>query len=314
MAEALLETLLKDAEGRDALLIAGPTASGKSALAVAMAKATGGVVVNADSMQIYGGIRILTARPTPEEEADVEHALYGCVDPALAYSAGDYVRAIEPLLARLKSEGRLAVVVGGTGLYFRALTDGLVEMPDFPAAIMANVEAMEAAGLSLHDWLKREDPDSAKRLSPADQPRLQRAVSVKLATGRTLGEWQRDTTSPVLATGRWAGVFLAPDRAALYARIDRRFQLMMQQGALEEARHIRSLGLPANRGVMKAHGMPHLIRHLAGGITLEQAITLGQQDTRNYARRQGTWARRFMADWRWIDLSDMRGADRAPTL
>ncbi len=300
MAEALLETLLRDAKGRDALLIAGPTASGKSALAIAVAKATGGIVVNADSMQIYDGIRILTARPTPEEEAAVEHQLYGFVDPRIAFSAGDYVRAVTPVLADLKAAGRLAVVVGGTGLYFRALTDGLVEMPDFPAAIMAEVEAMEAAGLSLHGWLKREDPDSAARLSPADQPRLQRAVSVKLATGRTLGDWQRDTTIPVLPKDCWAGICLAPERAALYARIDLRFHSMMEQGALEEARHIRSLALPANRGVMKAHGMPHLIRYLEGGMALEEAITLGQQDTRNYARRQGTWARKFMGSWRQV--------------
>jgi tRNA dimethylallyltransferase len=300
MAEALVETLLEDARGRDALLIAGPTASGKSALAIAVAQATGGVVVNADSMQIYDGIRILTARPIPEEEAAVEHRLYGFVDPRIAFSAGDYVRAVTPVLAELKANGRLAVVVGGTGLYFKALTDGLVEMPDFPAAIMAEVESMEAAGLSLHEWLKREDPGSAARLSPADQPRLQRAVSVKLATGRTLGEWQRDTTAPVLAAGRWSGVCLAPDRATLYARIDQRFHAMIQQGALDEARHIRSIALPANRGVMKAHGMPHLIRHLDGTMMLEQAITLGQQDTRNYARRQGTWARKFMGSWRQV--------------
>jgi tRNA dimethylallyltransferase len=308
MAEALLETLLEDAKGRDALLIAGPTASGKSALAIAVAKATGGVVVNADSMQIYDGIRILTARPTPEEEAMVEHRLYGFVDPRIAFSAGDYVRAVAPVLAELKDAGRLAVVVGGTGLYFRALTNGLVEMPDFPAAIMAEVEAMEAAGLSLHDWLKREDPGSAARLSPADQPRLQRAVSVRLATGRTLGDWQRDTTTPVLAAGSWAGICLAPDRASLYTRINQRFHVMMAQGALDEARHIRSLALTPNRGVMKAHGMPHLIRHLEGGMTLEQAITLGQQDTRNYARRQGTWARKFMPDWRQVGSAGLKPA------
>jgi tRNA dimethylallyltransferase len=300
MAGALLETLLEDTRGRDALLIAGPTASGKSALAIAVARATGGAVVNADSMQIYDGIRILTARPTVEEETQVEHRLYGCVDPRMAFSAGDYVRLVTPVLAELKAAGRLAVVVGGTGLYFKALTDGLVEMPDFPAAIMAEVEAMEAAGQSLHEWLKREDPASAARLAPADQPRLQRAVSVKLATGRTLGEWQRDTTAPVLDNNRWSGVCLAPDRTTLYARIDQRFHLMIGQGALDEARHIRSLDLPHNRGVMKAHGMPHLIRHLNGETALDDAIRLGQQDTRNYARRQGTWARKFMSHWRQI--------------
>jgi len=301
MGNALLDQIVKDAEGRDALLIAGPTASGKSALAMAAAQAVGGVVVNADSMQIYARLRILTARPTAVEEAAVEHRLYGFVDPAIAFSTGDYVRAVKPVLAELKARGKLAVVVGGTGLYFKALTDGLVAMPDIPPSIMAEVEAMEAGGQSLHAWLQREDPEAAARLSPADRPRLQRAVSVKRATGRTLGEWQRDATIPLLSAGSWAGVFLTPDRQTLYDRIDRRFLAMMEQGALEEARLIRSLALPANRGIMKAHGMPHLIRHLDGGMTLEEAIAMGQQDTRNYARRQGVWARRFMTEWRHVD-------------
>ena len=266
---------------------------------MAVARAVGGAVVNADSMQVYDGLRILTARPTPEEEATVEHRLYGFVDPRTAFSAGDYLRGITPLLADLRHAGRLAVLVGGTGLYFKALTDGLVDMPDVPAAVMAEVEAMPAA--ALHEALRREDPESAARLSPADAPRLQRALSVKRATGRTLGEWQRSATAPVLQPGRWAGVFLAPDRAALYERIDSRFEAMMREGALDEAERIRALRLPANRGAMKAHGMPHLIRHLDGEITREEAMRLGRRDTRNYAKRQFTWARRFMKGWRWVE-------------
>jgi tRNA dimethylallyltransferase len=303
MAEALLDQLVRDAEGKDALLIAGPTASGKSALAVAVAKRTGGVVVNADSMQIYDGIRVLTARPTLEEEATVAHELYGFVDPRVAFSAGDYSRAVTACLGTLKAKGQLAVLVGGTGLYFKALTEGLVEMPDIPPPIMAEIEQLTTDGVSLHDLLKTEDNEAAGRLSPADTPRLQRALSVVRATGRTLGDWQRSTTIPVLAEGRWSAVFLAPDRDALYARIDKRFHAMMAMGALDEARHIRSLQLPINRGVMKAHGMPHLIRHLYGEITLDEAIRLGQQDTRNYARRQFTWARRFMMSWRWAQIA-----------
>ncbi len=297
MAEALTETLLRDAEGKDALLIAGPTASGKSALALAIAKATGGVVVNADSMQLYDGLRVLTARPTPEEEAGAEHRLYGFVDPRIAFSVGDYVRAAAPLLAELKQERRLAVLVGGTGLYFRALTDGLADVPPIPAELMAQVEAMPPG--QLHEALSREDPDSAARLSPADAPRLQRALAVVRATGLTLGAWRRDATAPVLGPGRWTGLFLAPEREALYARIDLRFEAMMAEGALDEAAAIRDLDLPGNRGVMKAHGMPHLIAHLEGRLQLEEAIRLGQRDTRNYAKRQFTWARRFMTDWRW---------------
>ncbi len=297
MAEALTETLLRDAEGKDALLIAGPTASGKSALAIAVAKATGGVIVNADSMQLYDGLRVLTARPTPEEEAAAEHRLYGFVDPRVAFSVGDYVRTAAPLLGDLQRAGRLAILVGGTGLYFRALTHGLAEVPAIPAEVMAEVEAIPPG--ELHRTLAAEDPESAGRLSPADLPRLQRALSVKRGTGLSLGDWRRDATAPILQPDRWAGLFLGPERGPLYGRIDRRFEAMMASGALEEAARIRDLGLPANRGVMKAHGMPHLIAHLDGRLSLEEAIRLGQRDTRNYAKRQFTWARRFMTDWRW---------------
>jgi tRNA dimethylallyltransferase len=165
---------------------------------------------------------------------------------------------------------------------------------------MADVEAMQEGGEDLHTWLLREDPETAARLSPADTPRLQRAVSVKRATGRTLGYWQQTATAPVLAPGRWKGLFITPDRERLYERINARFHVMMAQGALDEARAIKALALPANRGVMKAHGMPHLLAHLGGELTLDEAIQLAQQDTRNYAKRQFTWARRFMADWRQI--------------
>ena len=279
------------------MLIAGPTASGKSALAIALAKATGGVVVNADSMQVYAGLRMLSARPTLGEEAQVAHRLYGFVDPVRAFSTGDYVRAVTPLLADLKQRQQLAIIVGGSGLYFKALTDGLVAMPEISAAVMSEVEAMP----DLHGWLQREDPASAFRLSPGDLPRLQRAAAVKLATGRTLGDWQREATMPVLTAGRWKGLFLNRDRAWLYERINLRFETMLRYGALDEARAIAALALPPNRGVMKAHGLPHLLAYLRGEMALDEAIRLGQQDTRNYAKRQFTWARRYMGGWRWVD-------------
>jgi tRNA dimethylallyltransferase len=285
----------------DALLIAGPTASGKSAFALEAAKRTGGVIINADSMQIYDGLRILTARPTVEEESQVEHHLYGCVDPQTAFSTGDYTRTIAPLLKRFVLEKRLVIIVGGTGLYFNALTKGLVDIPDLDPHIMEDVEAMQARGEDLHAWLALHDPASAERLSPTDTPRLQRATAVKLATGRTLGAWQQETTAPLIPAGRWRGVFLAPSREMLYARINSRFVSMLDKGAMDEARAIMALDLPANRGVMKAHGMPHLLAYLRGETTLDDAVRLGQQDTRNYAKRQFTWARRFMADWQWIE-------------
>jgi tRNA dimethylallyltransferase len=296
MGRALLEQVLDGMAGREALLIAGPTASGKSALAIAAARALDGVVVNADSMQIYDGLRILTARPTPEEESQAEHRLYGAVDPRIAFSVGDYVRLAAPVLAGLKAAGRAAVIVGGTGLYFRALTQGLVETPEIPPHVLNQVAQVENQ-VELHAWLAERDPARAAELNPADRPRLQRAAAIWLATGRGLKDWQAQPQPPLLAPGSWTGVFLDAERQALYARIDARFHAMVAAGALDEARAVMALGLPANRGVMKAHGMPHLVRHLQGGIGLDEAIAKGQQDTRNYARRQAIWARRYMADW-----------------
>jgi tRNA dimethylallyltransferase len=299
MADALLDTVLKEAGGAETLLIAGPTASGKSALAVAAARALGGVVVNADSMQVYHGPRTLTARPTPEEEAAVEHRLYGFVDPRTAFSTGDYLRAVAPVLANLRASGRPAIVVGGTGLYFRALTQGLVETPEIPPHVVDEVRRL-GEGAALHAWLAARDPARAAELKPADTPRLQRAASIWLATGRSLKEWQATPQPPVLAPDSWRGFFLDADRETLHARINARFRRMIAEGAMDEARAVSALGLAANRGVMKAHGMPHLLRHLADGLPLEDAIRLGQLDTRKYARRQRIWARRYMADWRWL--------------
>jgi tRNA dimethylallyltransferase len=301
MGNEPLDICLAALGDRDALLIAGPTASGKSALAIAVARASGGIVVNADSMQLYAGTRILTARPTPGEEAMVGHELFGVVDPRTEASVGGYLRLIEPLLTTLKAARRPAIITGGTGLYFRALTEGLVETPPIPAGVAAEVERMAAADLDLHAWLAERDPEAAARLAPADVPRLMRAASVWLATGRGIGVWREAKATPLLPEGTWSGVFLSPDREALYRRIDTRFHAMIEAGALDEAREIATLALPANRGVMKAHGMPHLIAHLAGTITLDEAIALGQRDTRNYAKRQMTWARKFMARWRWLN-------------
>ncbi len=300
MVEALVRELAEGREGRTALLIAGPTASGKSALALALAEATGGVVINGDSMQLYGGLRVLTARPSVAEEARAEHRLYGTVDPGTAFSVGDYLRLVAPVLRELADAKRLAIIVGGTGLYFRALTEGLVETPAIAPEVVAKVDALTAAGVDLRQHLATFDPVTAARLKPADTGRLQRALAVAIGTGRPLSVWQAEAAPPLLRPEAWQGVFIAPERAALYARINSRFEIMLQAGALEEARFIRTLNLPPNRGVMKSHGMPHLIAHLDGAMTIEAAARLGQQDTRNYAKRQFTWARKYMADWRWI--------------
>ncbi|MGL5137366.1 MAG: tRNA (adenosine(37)-N6)-dimethylallyltransferase MiaA [Beijerinckiaceae bacterium] len=300
MGEKPLDICLAALDGRDALLIAGPTASGKSALAIAVAQAVSGVVVNADSMQLYAGPRILTARPSPEEEASVAHRLFGVVDPREEANVGTYLRLVAPTLAELKASDRPAIITGGTGLYFRALTEGLVETPPIPVEIATEVERMATEGVDLHGWLASRDPASAKRIAPADTPRLMRAAMVWLATGRSIGDWRGTARTPLLAPDNWSGVFLSPDRETLYARINRRFEGMMAEGALDEAREIAALSLSPNRGVMKAHGMPHLLAHLSGALPIGEAIAYGQRDTRNYAKRQETWARKFMADWRWI--------------
>jgi tRNA dimethylallyltransferase len=282
-----------------AVLIAGPTASGKSALAIAVAQALGGAVVNADSMQVYSDLRVLSARPDEADEKLIQHALYGFVPADTEFSVGRYLEALDQVLQVLNQERRAAVIVGGTGLYFRALTEGLAGTPAISPGAKAEVSRIGDAA-ALHAWLARHDPPVGERLGAADLPRLQRAAEVLVATGRSIMDWQRENGPPLLPPGSWAGFFLSRSREELSAAIDRRFESMIARGALEEAGQVAALALPANRGVMKAHGLPHLIRHLSGDIALPEAIRLGQQDTRRYAKRQMTWARRFMRDWTWI--------------
>ena len=284
----------------NAVLIAGPTASGKSAVAFALAEKFGGVIINADSMQAYRELRVLSARPTVEEELRVPHRLYGHVEAGFEYSVGDYLRDAEVVLAELQRARKLAIIVGGTGLYFKALTSGFVATPEVPVAIRDAWETAWKAGDDLYGALMQRDPEAALALKPADAPRLIRALEVFEATGRSILEWRREAGStPLLEPGRWTGIFLNPERAALFARIDFRFIAMIEQGALDEVRRIALLGLPANRGIMKAHGVPHLMAHLRGEISLDEAIARGQRDTRHYAKRQMTWARQYMADWAW---------------
>ncbi len=284
------------------VLIAGPTASGKSALALRIAQQHGGVVINADSMQVYADLRILSARPDTAEQQGIDHLLFGVVDGAREYTVGDYLRDVAAAIAVVRAAGRLPVLVGGTGLYFRAMTEGLVETPDIPAVVKGEVAARHAAGDNLHRWLASLDPQSAARLAPADYPRVQRALEVYLATGMSMMRWRESHAGvPLLPPGSWRGVFLAPPLATLYPRIDARFEAMMAAGALHEVEALMQRGLPANRGIMKAHGVPHLVRHLQGELTSAAAVALGQQDTRNYAKRQLTWARKFFVDWTWAE-------------
>jgi tRNA dimethylallyltransferase len=282
-----------------AVLIAGPTASGKSALALAVAEQLDGVVINADSMQIYRDLRILTARPSPDEEARVPHRLYGHVDAALNYSVGRYVTEATEALALTEREGKLPIFVGGTGLYFKALTRGLAAMPAIPGPVRKAVrERLAAEGPeALHAELARVDAISAERLKPTDRQRIARALEVVLATGRALSDWHAADTTPLLDPARIAKLFVSPDRAELYARIDARFDVMLTAGALDEVKKLAARQLDPQLPAMKAHGVPWLIQHLEDRMTLVEAAQHAKLDVRHYAKRQYTWFRHQLADW-----------------
>ncbi|MFG1245811.1 tRNA (adenosine(37)-N6)-dimethylallyltransferase MiaA [Xanthobacter flavus] len=282
-----------------AVLIAGPTASGKSALALSIAARTGGIVLNADSMQVYGDLSVLTARPTVAEMAEVPHGLYGHVDADMDYSVGRWLEDAKRALAAARAAGRLPVFVGGTGLYFRALTQGLAEIPAIPEAVRAEVrgaaEALDSP--DLHARLAARDPESAARLKVNDRQRVLRALEVIHATGRSLTDWQRDAQPPVLDAARCAKIVLEVDRDLLRQRIDARFEAMMAAGALEEVRRLAARNLAPDRTVLKAHGAPALTRYMKGEMSLTDAIAEGQSDTRRYAKRQATFFRHQMPDW-----------------
>ena len=282
-----------------AVLIAGPTASGKSALALELAERIGGVIVNADSMQVYRDLRVITARPGPEEEARVPHRLYGHVDASENYSVGRWCRDVGELLAEIAAQGRTPIIVGGTGLYFKALTAGLAAVPPIPADIRAHVRGRlrTEGAAALHGELARLDPASAQRLMINDRSRISRALEVFLTTGRSLTDWHRDGLPPILDPKRAAKVFLTCERKELVRRIEVRFDAMLAAGALEEVRRLAARKLDPALPAMKAHGVPWLIRQLNGEGTLGAAAAGAVMDTRRYAKRQLTWFRNQMKDW-----------------
>jgi tRNA dimethylallyltransferase len=281
------------------VLIAGPTASGKSALAVALAERLGGLVINTDSMQVYRDLFIITARPGAADLAHAPHRLYGHVDAAENYSVGRFVEDAGFVLGEARAARRVPIFVGGSGLYFKALTRGLAAIPPIPQDVRANIRArLETDGVAaLHGELARRDPASAARLKPADRVRIARALEVFEATGRAITEWHRDGLPPLLGGTRIAKVFLTPERAALYRRIDARFDAMLAAGALDEVRALDARSLDPLLPAMKAHGVPWLIRHLGGEISLAEAAEGGKRDTRHYAKRQFTWFRHQLGDW-----------------
>jgi tRNA dimethylallyltransferase len=295
---------------RSAVLIAGPTASGKSALALTLAEKLDGVVVNADSMQVYRDLRTITARPSREDEARAPHRLYGHVDAAENYSVGRWCRDAGETLAAITAEGKTPILVGGTGLYFRALATGLAAVPPIPPDIREEVRGRLARdGVApLYAELLTLDPQTAYRLMPADRSRISRALEVIKATGRSLTDWHREGLPPILDPARTAKVFLTCERVELVKRIEARFGVMLAEGALDEVKALHARKLDPTLPAMKAHGVPWLIRHLDGEIDLAAAAEGAIMDTRRYAKRQVTWFRNQMKDWPWAAPGDAAAA------
>ena len=279
-------------------LIAGPTASGKSALALRMAEETGGVIVNADSQQLYADLRILTARPSAADEARAPHRLFGVADAADAWSVGRWLRAAVEVLDGLAAEGRTAIVVGGTGLYFRALTWGLADIPPAPDAVRRAVAARfdREGEASFRRAVAAVDPAAEARIAPGDRQRLVRALTVFEASGRSLSDW-RAATKPVLSPDRYEAVVIEPPREVLYARCDARLEAMVEAGVLNEVAALGARGLDPDLPAMKATGLREFIRHLEGEMSLDEALAAAKRETRRYAKRQSTWFRNQTPNW-----------------
>ena len=276
-------------------LIAGPTASGKSDLAVKLAQAIeeGGrraVVINADSAQVYADLQVLSARPTKAEMDGVEHRLFGTWDGAQPCSAADWAAAAKTEIARLHAQGAVPVLVGGTGLYIRTLLDGIADIPAIDPQVRSVVRGLETP--LAYAALQAEDPDRAARLAPADSQRITRALEVVRSTGRTLGEWQQSKTGGIANSITLHPLILLPERDWLYDRCDRRFEAMLERGAVSEVETLLARGLDPALPVMRAIGVPEIASWLRGDISRDAMIAAGQQATRNYAKRQYTWFRR----------------------
>ena len=293
----------------DAILVAGPTAGGKSALAMRLAAERDGTVVNADSMQVYSTLRVLTARPSPADEARVPHRLYGHVDPREDYSVAAWARDVRETLADLRKRRRVPVIVGGTGLYFRALLEGLSDVPPIDPDVRAHVRAalIERGAPALHATLVEEDAASASRLRPSDGQRVARALEVVRSTGRSLGEWQRSTAPPILTAERCERHLVMPERPVLHERIARRAARMLDGGAdgpaAREVEVLRALDPPPNATATKALGVATVGALVDGEIGPDEAVRRLTVETRRYGKRQMTWFRnQFDAGWHRHDV------------
>lgn len=287
--------------GQDAILITGPTASGKSAFAMEMAKRHDGVVINADSMQVYDTLHVLTARPFEQEMQGIPHHLYGHVPASQLYSTGEWFRDAVKLLQAVRGEGRIPVFVGGTGLYFKALTGGLSDMPSVPIAIRGDVRKrlQEEGAEALHAVLSQRDPETAETLRPGDGQRIARALEIFEATGQSIRVFQAQQGLVAIDPEKALKVVVLPERDGLRQRIDRRFAQMLDGGAVEEVEALLSLDLTAEMPAMKAIGVPQIAAMLAGTMTRAEVIETASAATRQYAKRQMTWFRNQL-DESWL--------------
>jgi len=286
------------------ILIAGPTASGKSALALQLAKDLNGLIINADALQVYGLWRVLTARPSAEDEALAPHRLYGHVSPENPYSVGAWLRDLSGILREAETARLHPIIIGGTGLYFSALTQGLAEIPEIPLDVRTEGNELRKEGAAAFASLELDDPETWQRIDRNNPARLQRAWEVFRATGRPLSEWQADTDPPLIRLSDAISICLEVDRDWLGSRIDQRFDKMLNEGAVEECQNWIERGLSMDLPSAKALGAPEIIAHLQGEMSLDEARDKATIATRQFAKRQRTWFRARMKNWRALDPSN----------
>ncbi|MCF6198700.1 MAG: tRNA (adenosine(37)-N6)-dimethylallyltransferase MiaA [Hyphomicrobiaceae bacterium] len=291
------------AKGQGPILIAGQTASGKSGLALKLAQEHDGIIINADSMQVYGELQILTARPGLDEMQDISHRLYGHINASTAYSLGQWLQDVERTLLEIEQVGKRAIIVGGTGLYFKGLLEGLSPVPDIPDDVRDKwrTQALDPA-IDLHKQLHALDPAIANQLLPSDRQRLARALEVIEGTGKSLLYWQTQPEKALLDPDKTEKIMISIERAELYKKCDQRFEQMMQNGVLAEVEELLRLNLPPTLPAMRALGVRPLSAFLQGEISKEEAVERAKTETRQYAKRQNTWLKSNMITWNAVNL------------
>jgi tRNA dimethylallyltransferase len=280
------------------IILSGPTASGKSALALVIARACNAVIINCDSKQLYAEIPIITAQPTAAEKAEVPHDLYGVISVAEDCSVGRWVEMAKIVIDKVHAAGKLPLLVGGTGMYVKALTEGIPEMPDIDEEIRRNARScmLEMGSEAMYETLEKEDPVMAARLEKNDSQRITRAYEVLKQTGKSLDWWQKQPAKTVYPPENFLKFFLSPPREVVYANCNTRFEKMMEAGVMQEIAALDAMGLSPELPSMKAHGVPELLAYLHGEMSLEDAIDQAQKNTRHYIKRQFTWFRHQMKD------------------